>query len=134
MSMSIWTGGNSGTDGGWGPRWNVVNKLGAFTDPGPAGTYVLLDERQDSINDGFFVVVMDNSLYDKKPNLAAIQMVDWPAAYHNRAGGFSFADGHAEIRKWVDPKSVPPMGKISTQTLANNRDVMWMQERSTRLK
>jgi hypothetical protein len=34
----------------------------------------------------------------------------------------------------VDPKSVPPMGKISTQTLANNRDVMWMQEHSTRLK
>ena len=134
MAMSIWAGGNSGTDGGWGPRWNVFTKLGAFTDPGPSGTYVLLDERQDSINDGFFVVVMDNSLFDKKPNLAAISMVDWPAAYHNRAGGFSFADGHAEIRKWVDPKSVPPLGKISTQTLPNNRDVMWMQEHSTRLK
>jgi len=26
------------------------------------------------------------------------------------------------------------MGKISSQTLANNRDVMWMQEHSTRLK
>jgi len=134
MSMSIWTGGNTGTDGGWGPRWNVFTKSSSFNDPGPSMTYVLLDERQDSINDGFFVVVMDNSLYDKKANLSAITMVDWPAAYHNRAGGFSFADGHAEIRRWVDPRSVPAMGKISSQTLANNRDVMWMQEHSTRLK
>jgi prepilin-type N-terminal cleavage/methylation domain-containing protein/prepilin-type processing-associated H-X9-DG protein len=134
MSMSIWTGGNSGTDGGWGPKWRVFNKLGDMNDPGPTMTYVLLDERQDSINDGFFVVVMDKSQYDTKPALSGIQMVDWPAAYHNRAGGFSFADGHAEIRKWVDSASVPPLGQIATKTLPNNRDVMWMQEHSTRLK
>jgi prepilin-type processing-associated H-X9-DG protein len=25
---------------------------------------------------------------------------------HNGACGFSFADGHAEIRKWIDPDSL----------------------------
>jgi len=44
MAMSIWTGGNTGTDGGWGPRWNVFTKSSSFNDPGPSMTYVLLDE------------------------------------------------------------------------------------------
>ena len=129
MSMSIWTGGNKGTDGGWGPKWNVFTRLGSFNDPGPTMTYVLLDEREDSINDGFFVVVMDGY-----PNRAKTSMVDWPAAYHNRAGGFSFADGHAEIRRWTDPRTVPPIGKIAGSTMPNNADIFWMQEHSTRAK
>jgi len=129
MSMSIWTGGNKGTDGGWGPKWNVFTRLGSFNDPGPTMTYVLLDEREDSINDGFFVVVMDGF-----PDRAKTSMIDWPAAYHNRAGGFSFADGHAEIRRWVDPRTIPPLGKIAGSTQPNNADIYWMQEHSTRAK
>jgi prepilin-type N-terminal cleavage/methylation domain-containing protein/prepilin-type processing-associated H-X9-DG protein len=138
MSMSIWTGGNQGTDGGWGPAWNVFTKLGSLNDPGPSMTYVLLDEREDSINDGFFVVSMDHSIYDKSPNLGSIAMIDYPAMYHNRAGGFSFADGHAEIRRWVDPRTMPPVKPgafVNYNTvMGNNRDIMWMQEHSTRLK
>jgi prepilin-type processing-associated H-X9-DG protein len=131
MSMSIWTGGNSGTDGGWGPQWRVNTKMSDFTDPSPSGTYVLLDEREDSINDGFFVVSMDGY-----PNAAQTKMVDFPASYHNRAGGFSFADGHAEIRKWVDPRTAPPINKnlVLNQPQPNNPDIVWMQERSTRKK
>ncbi|MCW5557564.1 MAG: type II secretion system protein [Verrucomicrobiae bacterium] len=129
MSMSIWTGGNSGTDGGWGAKWNVFTRLGAFIDPGPTMTYVLLDEREDSINDGFFVVVMDGY-----PDKSKTSMVDWPASYHNRSGGFSFADGHAEIRRWVDSRTMPPMGRIAGGVQKNNPDIFWMQEHSTRLK
>jgi prepilin-type N-terminal cleavage/methylation domain-containing protein/prepilin-type processing-associated H-X9-DG protein len=130
MSMSLWTGGNSGTDGSWGDgTWRVHTKMSDFTDPGPSGTYVLLDEREDSINDGFFVVLMDGY-----PSTAQTRMVDFPASYHNRAGGFSFADGHAEIRKWVDPRTTPPINRnlALNQSQPNNRDVAWMQERSTR--
>ena len=131
MSMSIWAGGNSGTDGGWGPLWRVNTKMSDFVDPGPSGTYVLLDEREDSINDGFFVVSMDGY-----PNAAQTKMVDFPASYHNRAGGFSFADGHAEIRKWVDARTTPPIKKdlVLNQPQPNNPDIVWMQERSTRRK
>src|SRR6185295_18893848 len=56
MSMNIFVGGNQGTDGGWGPSWKVYQKIGEMLNPGPANTWVLLDEREDSINDGFFVV------------------------------------------------------------------------------
>ena len=137
MSMSIWTGGHNGTDGGWGAPWKVFTKLGAMTDPGPSLTYVLLDEREDSINDGFFVVSMDNSIYSKTPALGQLRMVDVPASYHNRAGGFSFADGHSEIHKWVDPRTSPPVKKaqfVTSGVQGNNADIKWMQEHSTRLK
>ena len=60
-----------------------------MVDPGPASTWVMLDEHPDSINDGAFAVKMDQP-----------QVIDFPATYHNNAAGFSFADGHAEIRKW----------------------------------
>ena len=131
MSMSIWTGGNEGTDGGWGAGWKVFNKLGEMGDPGPTLTYVLLDEREDSINDGFFVVKMDGY-----PDKAQTVMVDFPASYHNRAGGFSFADGHSEIKRWLDSRTTPPITKnlALNQPQKNNPDVAWMQEHSTRKK
>ena len=134
MSMSIWTGGRNpkdgaGVDGGWGNnKWKVFTKSTSFDNPGPSMTYVLLDEREDSINDGFFVVSMDSY-----PNKAATKMIDWPAGYHNRAGGFSFADGHAEVKKWVDGRTTPPINKLNQPgSQANNPDIFWMQEHSTR--
>lgn len=32
-----------------------------------------------------------------------VQWTDFPATYHDKAGGIVFADGHAIIRKWLDP-------------------------------
>lgn len=140
MSMSIWTGGyyhvnNKPVDAGsWGTDFVVFANMGDFKDPGPSMTYVLLDERYDSINDGFFVVSMEHSRYDKTPNLSQIELFDWPAGYHNRAGGFSFADGHSETHRWVDPRTDPPLGQIGGSAQPNNVDLEWLQEHSTRLK
>lgn len=140
--MSIWTGGRNPKDsgmnptnpdrsGGWGPAWNVFTKTTSFTDPGPSMTYVLLDEREDSINDGFFVVSMDGY-----PSAAQTKMIDWPASYHNRAGGFSFADGHAEVRKWIDGRTTPKLSNnqviSASGSQPNNPDIVWMQDHSTR--
>src|SRR5262249_41026383 len=74
-------------------------KLADILRPPPVSCWVFIEECPGSINDGFFVCdpdymsVKENSLY----------WVDIPATYHNGAGGISFADGHAEIRKWTDP-------------------------------
>jgi prepilin-type N-terminal cleavage/methylation domain-containing protein/prepilin-type processing-associated H-X9-DG protein len=62
--------------------------------PQPSNTYVTVDEHPDSINDGFFVCDPPS------PMGMAAQWGDLPASYHNGACGFSFADGHAEIKKW----------------------------------
>ena len=133
MSMSIWVGGNQGTDGGWGPTWKVYRKTGDMLNPGPANTLTLLEEREDSINDGFFVISMEGY-----PKLASTVMVDFPASYHGGACGFAFADGHSEIHKWRDPRTTPVLkpGQDLTlnQPLPNNQDVFWMQDHSTRLK
>jgi prepilin-type processing-associated H-X9-DG protein len=58
--------------------------------------------------------------------------------YHGKACGFSFADGHAELTKWRDPRTTPPLvvnGEINDQIASpGNQDVVWLQERSTRKK
>ena len=90
---------------------------------------MLLDERQDSINDAFFVTEMTG--YPNQPTQTTL--VDYPASYHNLAGGFSFADGHSEIRRWQDARTTP-LKDPGTRTTPNNPDVVWLQERCTRLK
>jgi len=96
-------------------------------NPGPARTFVLLDERKDSINDAYFVVEMDGY-----PNPATTQVIDYPASYHNKAGGLSFADGHSEVHKWVDPDTMPPLATdLTRKSDPNNKDIVWLQEHSS---
>jgi prepilin-type N-terminal cleavage/methylation domain-containing protein/prepilin-type processing-associated H-X9-DG protein len=133
MSMNNWVGGNEGTFGGWsGAEWKVYLKLSDMASPGPSKTWVLLDEREDSINDAFYVVDMTG--YPDSPSQR--KMVDYPASYHNNAAGFAFADGHSEIHKWFDPRTMPKLNKNQSlalnQTHANSKDVFWMQDNSTR--
>ncbi len=106
--------------------------LKATDIPSPSKTWVFIDEREDSINDGWFAVNMES--YDPQKPAGDI-IVDFPASYHNRAGGLSFADGHSEIRKWVDGRTTPNVQKGGLLSLGqaspNNRDVEWLQERSS---
>jgi len=39
---------------------------------------------------------------DGYPDPATTYIVDYPASYHNGAGGVAFADGHSEIHRWRD--------------------------------
>jgi len=96
----------------------------------PSMRWVFIDEREDSINDAFFVVDM----------VARFAIVDYPASYHNGAGALTFADGHAESKKWLEPTTAPmlipgqslPLG--SKPTSATDRDMKWLAERTTILK
>ncbi len=135
MSMNIWAGGRGDTRdprGGWSTSANfkVFRKLGEMTKPGPSMTFVFVEEREDSINDGFFIVQMDGY-----PNMGQTVMVDFPASYHGKAAGFAFADGHAEIHKWKDPRTYPPLTTELNLNVSqpNSKDVFWMQDHSTRV-
>lgn len=66
--------------------------------PRPSKTWLVIDEQADSINDGYFI-----------NNPGATSWQDRPASYHNGACGFSFADGHSEIRKWKSETSKYPV-------------------------
>jgi prepilin-type N-terminal cleavage/methylation domain-containing protein/prepilin-type processing-associated H-X9-DG protein len=134
MSMNIWAGGRGDTTdprGGWSTSANykVFRKLTEMTKPGPTMTFVFLEEREDSINDGFFIVQMDGF-----PNMAQTTMVDFPASYHGQSADFAFADGHAEIHKWQDSRTYPPLTTTLqlNVTQPNSKDVYWMQDHSTR--
>lgn len=133
MSMSSWVGGHDGKHTWFGGKeWRMYLKTSDFVDPGASQTWVFIDEREDSINDGFWVTMMPGY-----PDAASTRIIDYPASYHNGAAGISFADGHAEIRKWVDPRTVPTLARNGSIPLnvpsPNNRDVLWIQDRTTRL-
>ena len=69
------------------------------------------------------------------------EWIDCPASYHNGAGGISFADGHAQIKKWTDAtvlkKWAPPTiewGNPNYTRMAptgGTNDLWWLQSRST---
>jgi len=71
----------------------IYHKDSDLTLPGPSKLWLLMDENPYSINDGFLVIN-----YNEKG------WVDYPATYHNSAGGIGYCDGHAIIKKWTDPK------------------------------
>ena len=50
-----------------------------------------------------------------------------PANYHNQATAFSFADGHGEIKKWTDPRTIPLLEPgAGFQLLSGNMDAVWL--------
>ncbi len=134
MSMLNWVGGRGENRAmGWsGDDWRIYRKSTDMTDPGPTGTFVFLDEREDSINDGMFVV--DMLEYPTRTE----SIVDYPGSYHGGSGGFSFADGHSELKKWTSAKILekPLKGVARPYPTPLNgkldKDVVWMQERATR--
>ncbi len=96
----------------------TYRKYSEMNRPGPSQTFVFLDEHPDGIDDGYFLVFVNRHLL----------WGNMPANYHNGACGLSFADGHAEIRKWVDPDTK------SKKIVANPKgpiDVPWIQVRTT---
>jgi hypothetical protein len=103
-------------------------------DPGPVKTWLLLDMREDSIDIGNFATDMRGW----PDNWAATGFYDLPGFYHHRACGFSFADGHSEIKRWLDQRTMPPLvpdGQVNDGFASpRNKDIVWLQERSTRRK
>lgn len=111
-------------------RDRIIRKTSEMNNPGPSETFVILDERADSINDGFFVVIMGRR--EERARLGNV-----PASYHNGSGSLAFADGHAQVHKWRDRRTIPPMQKgfhLNGIDSPNNPDVAWLQDRTTGLK
>ncbi|MCP5518565.1 MAG: type II secretion system protein [Verrucomicrobiales bacterium] len=132
IAMNAWF--NSTDVEAFGGGFRVYYKTSDLTEPGPTRTWVFLDEREDSINDGEFVVGMTG--YPDAPQ--SWRIVDYPASYHNGAAGLSFADGHSEIKKWADSRTTPPLRPGQELNLnvssPNNQDMFWLMDRSTRRK
>jgi len=145
--------------GGFGDNPNILSESGPnygpyikFSDlnlsssPGPAKTFVFIEERSDCINWGNFETVMTGFPTPTTPVEAGSYSweEDMPASYHNRAGTLSFADGHSEMHKWLgDQYDLMPIvagvqitsGKGGSGTkwpVPYSQDVAWLQDRSAR--
>jgi len=111
------------------PKFRVFFKLSDFSH-GVSKVHVFVDEHPDSINNGAFGVWMADL---SRPASACV--FDYPASYHNGACGFSFADGHAETKRWRDARTMPrvtysnllPLGVDSP----NNQDMLWLTEHTS---
>jgi prepilin-type processing-associated H-X9-DG protein len=109
------------------PLYRMYLKRGDMTAPVPSKLWLFVDEHPDSINNGDMAVKCDAT--DRQA-----QFIDLPASYHNGACGFSFADGHSEIKKWLDPRTKVPAtytGTITWGASPDNVDIAWMQERTS---
>ena len=95
--------------------------------PHPSSTWVFVDEHPDSILAGLFVVFLNQDSWEHLL-----------ASYHNGACGFAFADGHSEIKKWVDSRTAPPLKPqqlvfdgYTAIAVPRDQDVAWLQDRTT---
>jgi len=120
--------GNAGKLTKYGINQNNPDYLQFFTYssiPHPENIFVFLEEHPDSINDGYFLNIPDD-----------LEWVDLPASDHNGAGVFSFADGHVELHKWLNPETVrpskPDAGLLPSVISPKARaDFDWVAERTS---
>ena len=96
-----------------------------FSRPGPATTFVFLDEHEDSINDGYFFI--------GHPEDRSQGWNDVPASRHSRGANLVFADGHAEWHKWQDKRTIQPVtrNRLFGLNQPNNVDVFWVVDHAT---
>jgi prepilin-type N-terminal cleavage/methylation domain-containing protein/prepilin-type processing-associated H-X9-DG protein len=115
--------------GSWLPAsqgWKIYSRMSHIVNP--AKTWVMVDEHPDSINDAACAVQM----YETNPTL---EIIDVPASYHNGACGFSFADGHSEIHRWIGSKTKAkvlgtPQNRIQVDA-SSIPDLVWWSNNTT---
>jgi prepilin-type N-terminal cleavage/methylation domain-containing protein len=82
----------------------TYGKSTSFLKPGPANTFVIMDESPYSINDGSLAI-------SAAAATGSTYLVDFPAGDHNAAAGIAFADGHSSVHKWVDSRTYSPQNQ-----------------------
>lgn len=127
-SMNGFVGDVNGIMSGQNPGYRTFLKISSVVKIGAANLWSLLDECPDSINDPLFATPMVNG--------SSELWHDVPACTHNGAGGFSFADGHAEIKRWLDGNTRAPVRHMANMGCPDNNknspdDIVWMQQRSS---
>jgi len=105
------------------PGYRQFFTLGSI--PTPEQIFVFVEEHPDSINDGYFLNVPDD-----------LEWVDLPSSDHNGTTPFSFADGHAELHKWVSSETLrPPLPDAALLPFAVSQaaraDFDWIAERTS---
>jgi|SRR5665213_65825 len=97
-------------------------KLSAVRDPNPSLASLFVDEQSDpnsavgfsSIDDGYYAL----NFADTGQTWRNV-----PASRHGNHGQFSYADGHAAIMKWLEPKTRTLQGREASSGVFKDRDL-----------
>ena len=73
--------------------WHLFSQI---KNPSPASVFVFLDEHENSIENARFTMGRPGTWY----------WIDFPAVRHNNGCNLSFADGHAERWRWLEPNTL----------------------------
>jgi prepilin-type processing-associated H-X9-DG protein len=108
----------------------VARKMGDLHTPGPSDSWLFTDEHPDSIDDA--------ALYSDPGSTNGIgQFTELPSSDHAGACGLGFADGHAEIHRWRDARTVVPVGydkKHRIMMSTYNQDLAYIATRTPRAR
>lgn len=98
-----------------------------FNRISPSQIWIFVDEHEATISSGLFAVD-----WFAGPQGSWIHRV---AGRHGGVGSLSFADGHAELRRWKDPRTAPRVSSweqfwaVSPSSFGN-ADYVWLWERT----
>ncbi|HEV2453349.1 MAG TPA: prepilin-type N-terminal cleavage/methylation domain-containing protein [Verrucomicrobiae bacterium] len=132
-------------DPGWGAAFTNFFKMSNIRSP--ASMWVFVDSHPDTganpgpgshPYDGTFSLPpgylnVDLTSPNPQPGAAPYKWNDMPASYHNKRNcGFSFADGHAEMHRWLDAQTCIPVsfqGNLNLQPFRvygiYDQDLLW---------
>jgi len=109
-------------------RYQVYLKSSDLVRGGPANRFVFIDANPGSIcTPGFGMDMISDS------------WIHYPSSLHRGTGVISFADGHVEVRKWLDARTRKTLAASATMishfdSSPNNADLRWLRDRTTVLK
>ena len=115
-SMNCWVGGMQVWNGGY----KEYYKLSQMNRPGPAHTWVFIEENPASIDDAYFVVDPTNphTWYNS------------PATLHGNWSVMTYADGHSDAHRWTDTKMMTGVGDVIAGDPSSG-DLAWLISVST---
>jgi prepilin-type N-terminal cleavage/methylation domain-containing protein/prepilin-type processing-associated H-X9-DG protein len=101
-------------------------KMSQVVSPGASLLFTFIDAQPDSICAPMYQAHMTG--------IGSEVIGNYPAAHHNRRAVISFADGHTDIHRWVDPRTVAAASRnfhSHNDSSPNNLDVIWLEEHTT---
>jgi prepilin-type N-terminal cleavage/methylation domain-containing protein/prepilin-type processing-associated H-X9-DG protein len=103
----------------------VAKKLSNLAKPKPAGIFLFQDVLPENLCYPAFMVLLG-----ERPE----SFFHFPSSLHRGGGVVTFADGHAEFHRWVDPRTrpAPVAGMVAHYIQSpNNPDLAWIQQRTS---
>jgi prepilin-type processing-associated H-X9-DG protein len=128
---SVTMNGNIGGGTKYSFGWTLTSpilKMGDFSTPGPAMSWLMMDEHPDWMDDSILYV-------NPSETTGLGEFTEVPGSFHNHACGINFADGHAEIHKWMDLRIYLPVkyeyhAESVDITGTPSPDLAWLAQRT----